>query len=313
MATPYLSYSGFKKYECQFAYWNEYVNKTVLSEADNRLGSIFGIVIGLLFERFYRDKMWRLDRPQEALSNLVDSTLSETLKKEVAGTEWRKGGVLKWKGDAAGQDPHALYATKEELAEDIREALDRGLRIIRLHRLVGPQTDTEVKLDTLIEGYKIAGRADFILTRVAPDSDLVILDGKGSRHRDKYTSEVQLMWYAMLFKVHEKRLPDKLGFVYWRSDPKESLDWVNFTESDIDELQARVVSTVSEIASKTKSLPVVMDLDVVRTVFLPNANDDNCRFCSYAIPNLCPKGYEVREQLEERARQKELRKKARAV
>ena len=70
---PYLSYTGFKTYKtCPLTYWNDYVNNTVLEKPDDRLGSIYGTVVGTLFERFYNEKIWRKPQPQAEVMALVD-------------------------------------------------------------------------------------------------------------------------------------------------------------------------------------------------------------------------------------------------
>lgn len=306
MDSAYLSYSGWKKHEtCGFAYWNEYVNRTKTDTVDDRLGSVFGSVTGRLFEEFYVGKMWRSPQPQADLMAKVDPIIAEVLKKETSPWKDRPGGVLLWKGEGPGQNPKAMYTDVKELAADVRDAVARGIRIIRQYRLVGPRADAEYKLDYRTpEGIMLAGRADFIVQRVKPYDDLVIVDGKGSRHRGKYVDPKQLQWYAMLFRRHAlksgaaKQLPDKLAFLFWRSDPDESMDWLDISEEEADELYEHAVETVKDIKAKEKRLLPVATVDRARGVFTPKANEQNCRFCPYA--SVCPPGAKVQERMREK-------------
>lgn len=294
----YLSYSGYKKLiTCLFAYWHEYINKTPKDGVDDRLGSIYGSVSGILFEDFYVLRMWANPRPQEALLARVESTVDKVIKKETS-----KGGVLVWKGpEAEGLNPKALYTNREELIADVRDTVPRGLRIIRQHRLLGPRTDAEFKLDLEFEGHVLAGRADFIIHRLKPDDDLLIVDGKGSKHRGKYVDPTQLFWYAMLFwlqsmKQGSPRLPDKLAFLFWKFNPDESMDWLDVSESDVSDLLESTQEAIRKIEGLKKMLLPNAPVDAVRGVFTPNASEESCRFCPYA--SKCPPGEKVKKLIE---------------
>jgi hypothetical protein len=196
-----------------------------------------------------------------------------------------------------------MYSNKEELVRDVRDAVARGFRIIRHHRLLGPRTDAEYKLDYVFEGDTYAGRADFIIQRTKPHSDLLIVDGKGSKHFGKYVDPQQLQWYAMLFWLHsvvdgQPRVPDKLAFLYWRADPEESMDWIEVTQDDAAEMFEVVKNTMAEIKRLQKMLLPNAPVEGARGVFKPKANEKNCRFCPYAA--VCPPGAKVQESLKKK-------------
>lgn len=287
----YLSYSGFSKHEgCSFAYWHEYVNGTQLQELEDRLGSIFGSATGALFDTFYREKIWRAERPQEVLMSKVDSVVEKTLSEATSPRKHKLGGVLKWRGSGSDQNPKGMYADRQELTADVRDAVARGLRIIRHHRLLGPRADSELKLDSVVKGHKLGGRLDFLIHRTRPHNDLVLLDGKGSKYREKYVDPRQLLWYAMLLRIKEKVFPDKVGFVFWRCNPEESLDWVEFDPHTLWDFLSEVLDTISDIERRADRAPKGTHLEVVREVFKPNPDKANCRLCPYAVDSLCPEG-----------------------
>jgi hypothetical protein len=293
----YLSYSGFKLFtSCPFAYWHDYVNHTKIPGVDDRLGSIFGSAVGLVFEWFYSERLWKVDRDkgeevEPAVLAKAALAVDSVLRRETLPNHGKPGGVMLWKGTGTGQNPEGMYANRDELLADVRDAVARGLRIIKFYRLLGKKMEAEVVLDSNIKGHKIVGRADFIIERTKPHLDLVLIDGKGSRHRGKYVDPRQLKWYAMLYREHFNKLPDRLGFLFWRYEPPETLDWIDFDEDSVTELQNLVLATVRQIEGfEARRTTSVGD---ARRVWLPKADEKACRFCAYATADMCPKGCEV--------------------
>ena len=304
----YLSFSGFKKMdECAYSYWNGYVNKTKIEGVvDDRLGSIFGSVIGAVFEDFYNMRLWKAPEPRAAVYARVEPNLTKVLHEETTTTsEWRKAGVLLWRGDGEGQSPKGLYADRAELEADIRDAVGRGISAIKHDRLLGPRADAEVKLDYTVKGHKLGGRADFIIKRVR-FHDLCIIDGKGSKWRDKYVDLRQLLWYGMLYKLRTGEVPDKLGYLFWKFSPPESLDWMDFSPEDLDEMLATVLATIKKIGELKASLPASPSFEAARKVFMPiadtkakrEAKEQACRFCVYATEAVCPGGLKVAKKFQ---------------
>lgn len=272
----YLSYSGFKTFgECALAYWHRYVGKTVLVEPDNRVNMLYGSVIGTVFEHFYNDKIYLRKGSEEILQSMVEPTLNEVILKEQA-----KGGVFNWKV------PKLKDKSRDGVAKDVRSGITRGLQTIRTHRLIGREAAAEVKLDGKINGHIIGGRADFIIRRVQPYGDLVLLDGKGSRYREQYVDAAQLRWYAFLHKLKFGHPPDKLGFVFWRQDPDRALDWVEFDDASMDELRQEALQAVSDIEQgivlweQTKASPEATQR--LHEAFPPSPSSQ-CKLCSYLL------------------------------
>ena len=272
----YISYSGYKSYDsCPKQYWFRYIGKPVVDVPDNRVNSLFGTIIGQLFEWFYNEKLWTETNVEQKLRDRLFSSFDNILVRET------RQGVIKWKPE----DKKANYASPEALKEDVIQAIPRGLRIIKHHRLLGPMATAEVKLDQTVGPHVIGGRADFILRRMKPHEDLLILDGKGSKWRDKYVDGRQLRWYSMLHRLKFQHAPDRVGFVYWRFEPDEALDWVECSAKDLDDLQAEVTSAldkldkdVADVAADPKHLPQAF----------PVQPGDSCHFCAFLT--LCPEG-----------------------
>jgi hypothetical protein len=287
----YLSYSGFKTYEqCPLAYWHKYVNKTATPTPDNGINALYGSVVGNVFEAFYRDRIWKHPDFLDRLQAMVEPCYDLAIKNQ-------KGRIYDW------SDEKANYHSKEEVLADVRETIPRGVNIIRQNRLLGPQADAEVKLDARFGEHMIGGRADFLIKRIEPHRDLVLLDGKGSKHREKYVDGApkkagqeiegtQLKWYAVLHRSRMKFVPDGLGYIFWRFEDEKAIEWVSFTTSDLDRLEHEVVSTMDRISNSTARLEKAsgkrQEYDELRQELFPAQAGDGCRFCSFL--DLCEEG-----------------------
>lgn len=296
----YISYSGWKKYkDCPFSYWHDYVNHTPLEKPDDRLGSIYGSVVGLLFEEFYNQRFWKQPDPKTFVLDRIEEATKRVIRQETSARKGRPGGVLRWKGAGEGKNPKGMYLNEAELMDDVREAVLRGFKIIKHYRLLGPRAEAEVKLDGKVNGHILGGRADFILKRTAPHHDLCILDGKGSKYRGTYVSPKQLHWYTMLYRLRFNEVPDKLGFVYWRYEPPESVDWVEFSKADLDQLLEQVLADIRDITRHEADLPPATEgqplagLGLAREAFRPRPSEGNCRFCPHATATQCSAGLKV--------------------
>lgn len=271
----YLSYSGCKKYcECPRCYYHAYIAKTKPPKPDNRVGMLYGQTVGHLFEAFYNEKLWRHGAPESMLRKRAQVVLRSVMAQE------SKSGVFDWKESAKMKD----YKCEEDILKDVEETVPRGLEIIRQHRLLGVDAVAEDKLDADICGNRLGGRADFVMRRAAPHGDRVILDGKGSKHRDKYTDVRQLHWYALLHKERYGYLPDRVAFIFWRQPVDQAVDWHPVKQEDVDSLRDSVLETISEIEGMAKRrLPLSEP-----AFFPPKPSESNCKFCSYSP--LCPEG-----------------------
>lgn len=289
----YLSYSGYKcATSCLYHYWHSYIGHTSFAKPDDRLGSIYGTVVGRLFEAFYKGRLWREPGSCSVLSTMADTLVMTVLEEEQKPRKGRPAGVIEWREN--------LYASAKELLSDVQAAIPRGLATIKVHRLLGLNVEAELKLDSDVGKHRVGGRADFVMTRIPPHRDLVILDGKGSRKRDRYVDGLQLQWYAWLYREQRGRLPDRAAFVYWHFEPPTNIDWCTFKASDIEGLKNDVLKFMDRLEDLTAAADS-LSLPLVRTIFTPSAKMSNCRFCPYATEQVCPKGFEVVTKESQRA------------
>ncbi len=263
----YISFSGYKAFKtCPGQYCFEYpTDEDVIKiPPQNRIGVLYGSTIGTLVEYFYNEKLWRRKDFKEVLMDRAAPTLQSIMEKER-----QSGGTFHWSKDN-------YYTSPEMILEDVQNSIPRVIAILKQHKLLGSDAEAEVKLDSYIGGNKIGGRADVKLTRV-DYNDLVIYDGKGSRHRDQYVDVRQLYWYAMLYENKFGRLPDKLAFVYWREKPENAVDWHTVGRAEIDALKA-------DITKVTQSIEIIQQ----KKIYLYRASPSKCRLCDFST--ICPAG-----------------------
>lgn len=273
----YISYSGYDKLEsCQKAYYLSYIAEAPLAQPENRVNMLYGDVVGKIFEAFYRDEIWRANSTARLMA-LVRPTVKRVIAKEI-----ERGGVFNW------DDPSLKEGTRslEEVISEVEATIPRAMLSIRHNGLIALDARAELVLDIEVGGHRIGGRADFVMTR-SKTKDLVLIDGKGSRYRDKYTNHRQLRWYSMLYAMNFGAIPDKLGFLYWRSEPTESLDWSTTTRQELRELRGAVLDTLRDLEVKVKKIEGGAD----PLQLFPPSPGQECKFCKYL--HQCKEGQKV--------------------
>jgi hypothetical protein len=250
--------------------------------------AVMGIVLANFWEWLYNDEEWKhprglLDRMLERASKDFSRLL---LEKHI---DWR------------------VAPARDEMWEIIEQGIRGYLKTMKHHKLLGPYARSEVDLTCYVDKYTpIGGRADLIFRRT--DTGITILDGKNSRrykNRNKsgpdfitYTDPDQLRWYALCFYLSYKRMPDRLGFIYFRypygqeqvdadGDPipevddngiptgknliESGVDWVPFTKDDL-----------KGIATRARDAMRGMN----REKFPAKPVPKQCRFCDFET--VCP-------------------------
>ncbi len=247
----------------------------------DRSAALMGIAIQFAIERMYKDHLWRHPGLLERLQELAADELKRLCHKEYV--DFRK-------------------IARSEMESVVAAGVEGWLRTFKEYKLIGPYAEPEIDLVGFVNKWTpIGGRADLIFKR--EDTGVTIIDGKNSRRykdtKDKtgkgwitYTDPDQLRWYALCFYVAYHKLPDRLGFVYYRypyGDPmfhqdgtpfldeegnqqfEPGVHWVDFSKEDIKGLAHRAVE-----ARKG------MD----REKFPAKPSPDQCRYCDWE--SVCP-------------------------
>lgn len=319
----YLSFSGYKRATgCLLSFWHVYLNKTQHGKPDDRLGSIYGSAVGILFEKFYEDKLWSQPNTRDVMEAMAPGIVDQLLEDETKPGKVNHAGVIMWKGEGEGQNPRGLYCDRDELVRDVQATVGRGLRTIKENLLIARGASAELKLNKTVGNHYLSGKADFVMRRVQ-HKDSVIIDGKGTTHTKvedgvriaKYFDAEQLLWYAMLFNEHYGRLPDRTAYLYWKYEPPFNLTWYEFEQEQARLLKERVLDMADQLLEKRTIIygdeltenqlakgvaGPSRSLDVVQEYYPPTANQQNCQFCPYATEDLCPEGATLMNKLRSR-------------
>lgn len=223
--------------------------------------AFMGTVIAAVIERLYNDELWR--EPKTLVSRLQEIT-----QKEFAFLQSRF--YIDW----------SKAPPKEALLKDCLDAVTNYLRTMKFNKLIGPYAKSEVELVSYVDKYTpVGGRADLIVRR--DDTGLMILDGKNSKTKGKYTNPDQLRWYALCFYLCYGEYPKSLGFIYFRyphgfvpegsTEAESGVDWVPYTKEDLTGIAERAIEVKKGMFKES---------------FPAKPSPANCRFCDYET--VCP-------------------------
>jgi len=248
----YISYSSRNTYLiCPKKYHFMYVQK--IPKSKDMSSSLLGSTVGILFQWFYERDLWKHPDVQNRMESLISDAFREAFKQSKVEPD---------------------FSLIDRIEPEIPTYIRNGISIIRENRLLRAENLAEVDLTickTATDTHpviKLGGRADFILR---DPSEIVLLDGKASVHRDLYTDAEQLIWYALQYYLKFRKAPDRVGFLFW-GFPENPMKWIEYTEEDLR-------------ASYRKTLKVVTDIQSQK--FDINTSS-NCKVCDYRP--MCPEG-----------------------
>ena len=255
--------------------------------------AVMGIVLANFWEWLYNDEEWKHKH------GLVDRLL-EKARKDFSRLCISKH--IDWR----------LAPPRDEMWDTIEAGIRGYLKTMRHHRLLGPYARSEVDLTCYVNKWTpIGGRADLIIRRSVDGKDEIsILDGKNSRRYKgpkrkgqpqkliTYTDPDQLRWYALCFYLSYRRMPDRLGFIYFRypygaekldvdgetipeigedgmptgaNEIEQGVEWIEFDRDDLKGIATRARDALRGMQ---------------REKFPANPVPSQCRFCDFET--VCP-------------------------
>lgn len=229
---------------------------------DSKHHAIMGIAIQYAVEKMYNGELYK--NPESLLE-----TMQSMAREKFLELESNPSNHINWNN---------ARITREEAIQVVEDGVLGYLKTMKAHRFLGPYSRAEVNIFGWINKWtSIGGRADTIIRR--DDTGITILDGKNTKWKMKYTDPDQLRWYALLFKLSYKKLPDRLAFVWYRfphgsvtvlEDGTEvaetGVEWVEFDDGDLEGLAHRVLEVKKKMFKKK---------------FEPIPVPNNCRLCDF--------------------------------
>lgn len=237
-------------------------NRMPRPEQDSKHHAVMGIAIQYAVEKMYNDELYR--DPKNMLRVMLALCEKEFLRQE--SKPWNK------------IDYGKARMSREDMLDVVRSGVEGYIHTMKAHRFLGPYAKAEVDLVGWIDKWNaIGGRADTIVRR--DDTGVTIIDGKNTKWKMRYTDPDQLRWYALLFKLAYRQMPDRLAYVWFRfphgmksreEDGSEitetGVEWIEFDEDDLKGLAQRALD-----AKKA----------MWKGKFDPTPTPKTCRFCDF--------------------------------
>ena len=176
--------------------------------------AVMGQVIQKVIEDMYNDELWKYPKGlHERLLDRVEQEFNKEMERN----------YIDWQ----------MAQPRGEMLQICKDGVSGYLKTMKANKLLGSYNKAEELLLGWVDKYTaIGGRADLIIQR--EDVGVMILDGKNSKEKGKYTTPEQLKWYALCYYLSYGKMPDKLGFVYYRFPYDEAtgstgIDWVEYS------------------------------------------------------------------------------------
>jgi hypothetical protein len=191
-----LSYSEYKVYiQCPMRYYKE-LHKVEPPEQPSR----YFMVYGLLMESFFK-----------IYSNVIS-------KKGIELTDEQVYGILRKLWTKILDENHVVWTDpwcRESSEHIFMSAYDDTIKNLNAFEF-WKDAKSEISFEIVLKKSQdvLTCRMDYIVNN--PDGTVEILDGKGTYKMDKTVDIEQLYFYALVYLLHYKKLPDKVGFLYYK-------------------------------------------------------------------------------------------------
>ena len=212
-----LSYSEYRNYvQCPLKYYNE-VNNVVPPEEPSRYFAVYGLVVEYFFKIYtnvYSKKGIHLtdDQVRSVMRKLWNKVLEEN--------------YVVW------TDPWC----RESSEHIFMSACDDVIKNLNTFDF-WENAQSEVGFEILLKKSKdiLTCRLDFIVNN--PNGTVEILDGKGTYKMDKSVDIDQLYFYILIYLMHYKKLPDKVGFLYYKF---QTIRYIDFDMDSVMEFKKKL-------------------------------------------------------------------------
>lgn len=205
-----LSYSNYKTYKDCPKQYNYQVARVTPPYPPSKYFALYGILIQRFFEYYVKYYIREIpDINEEVIKGLLRSQWKKVLERN--HVEWG--------------DPWVKYSSVdifEMVYLDVLEMLKK------YDFWSNCSSEKKYVINLKKSGDELVAKIDFIYHR--PDGKVEILDGKGTDKVGKNVDVEQLYFYALAYLLHHRRLPDKMGFMYFKL---RVIDYIDFTMDDI--------------------------------------------------------------------------------
>jgi ribosome-associated toxin RatA of RatAB toxin-antitoxin module len=224
--------------------------KNILKRPSETPRNDYFTIYGKLTEKFFQYfcNIWRFTMPymppeeiRFKLKKIYDNILL--------------GSVVNWTGPYVTASKDEIF---EQSCSDICAIMDSPNQNYFL------STKAEVSIGVLTKmGIEITGRLDFIHTEPLSKTD-VVFDGKGTNKIGKNISADQVLFYALLYFFHFKKVPNSLGFFYYRYN---TFSPISINLDILNEFRAKLSLSLNQLVNDSE--------------FKATPSPRACKYCNY--------------------------------
>jgi CRISPR/Cas system-associated exonuclease Cas4 (RecB family) len=240
-----LSYSQYRTYiQCPrlYHYQATHVPPPVKSSA-------YFSLYGRLIEAFFKKYTNQYTKQKTGLSNEDIRSILKNMWDHLLNTSY-----VCW------DDPW-VKESSDQIFESVYS--DVLLNIAKFDLWVRSKSEVSYEIFLKKSRDVITCRLDFIWPK--SDGTVEIIDGKGTNKMDKNVDVEQLFFYALVYMLKNRKLPDKIGFLYYRY---QLIKYVDFDLQTILDFKDKLV-IVKRSIKETK-------------VFEPKVGlSKQCKWCDY--------------------------------
>lgn len=240
-----LSYNGMKDYiECPKRYKLQYIDRLKPKEPENKKNAFFGTLCANVTEHWINSRIYK-EQPEawgEWLKMAIPRESTKILERE----------YIVWDTDSELEE--FIELSYRCLPKCFQTMADQGI-------LKSDHIKAEPKLKIDYGDNIINGRLDIL---AIVDGEILIIDGKTSKHRDRYLDPAQLYTYYILVSTKlGDRLPIRFGFQYTRFG---DIDWYDVDPKGLQDTKDKFDKAFAGIEAG---------------VFSATPNDKICKYCKY--------------------------------
>lgn len=232
----WMCYSYLDKYNtCPKQYWYDKVEEQKPPTPESKHNAIVGSVTQRVLEDYYNEELY-----EKVASEDMDNHLKRLSHEHF--TDYIENNHIDW------NDVTCRFDDKYEPLSEIQEILPKAIDRIQKEDLHGASSKSEIKIAVPFrEEHMLFGYLDFIIR--TGDDEVILLDGKSSRHREEYVDPDQLYFYTYLFLKKYEYFPDRVGFFYFRyaDQGEEAFDWIDVTKEDLLKIEKKSEETIKGI------------------------------------------------------------------
>ncbi len=229
-----LSYSNYRNYLNCPSFYRKIVTKVPPTEKASRYFALYGLMMESFFKTY--SNSYRTSQ-KEFSEGQIERMLSSKWERILAEN------YVCWSDPWVKESQNQIFSQAQNDVAEILTKFDFWRR---------SRSEVSFAINLKKSGDAISCRMDFICDN--DDGTHDILDGKGTRKMDQNVDMEQLYFYALIYLLKHKRLPRKIGFLFYRY---HLIKYIDFNMETIIKFKDKLALVKRAIKADTEFKPKV--------------------------------------------------------